>query len=73
VPSHRLQSGNEEMHLVTEADYHEVQLEHVRVIGKLQIDADLTTKVQEKFSEIATDDINRNPSDFIDRLPPKAS
>ncbi len=55
---------------VKHAKYHEAELAATRTIGKLDIDRQLTTQVQEEFTRIVSDDIRKNPGGYIDRLPP---
>lgn len=69
--SHELDGSEGDIRDVKKSRYHEVELEHVRVIGKIEVDHELTKTVQNKFkTEVATD-INQNPSSYIDRITPQ--
>jgi hypothetical protein len=60
---------------VKKATYHQVDLEHLQVVGKIEIDHELTAAVQQKFKSEVVADIERNPSNYIERIqqkePPK--
>jgi len=59
---------NEESLQISNATYYENDLEETRVIGKLKIDRELHDKVQSQFAKYASDDIEKNPNAYIDRI-----
>lgn len=67
---HDLAGGSSAIQDVKEARYHEAELEHVRVVGKIEIDHELTTAVQQKFKTEVSSDIEINPSRYIERIKP---
>jgi hypothetical protein len=73
--SHELDGDGKLIQDVKKATYHQVDLEHLQVVGKIEIDHELTAAVQQKFQSEVVADIERNPSNYIERIqqkePPK--
>ena len=44
---------------------------HLQVVGKIEIDHELTASVQQKFKSEVVADIERNPSNYIERIQQK--
>jgi hypothetical protein len=68
--SHDLDSDGKHVQDVKTATYHQVELEHLQVIGKIEIDHELTAAVQQKFKTEVAADIEHNPSRYIERVQP---
>ena len=69
--THDLDEDGKLIQDVKKATYHQVDLEQLQVAGKINIDRELTAKVQQKFKSEVAVDIERNPSNYIERIQPK--
>jgi hypothetical protein len=68
--SHELDDKGEHIQDVKKARYHQVELEQMQVVGKIEIDHELTAAVQQKFKAEVAADIDSNPSRYIERVQP---
>jgi hypothetical protein len=68
--SHDLDSNGKYVQDIKKATYHQVELEHLQVVGKIDIDHELTAAVQQKFKTEVAADIEQNPSRYIERVQP---
>jgi hypothetical protein len=68
--SHELDTKGELIQDVKKARYHQVELEQLQVVGKIEIDHELTAAVQQKFKNEVAADIDTNPSRYIERVQP---
>jgi hypothetical protein len=68
--SHDLDSDGKYVQDVKKATYHQVELEQLQVVGKIDIDHELTAAVQQKFKTEVAADIEQNPSRYIERVQP---
>ena len=68
--SHDLDSDGKYVQDIKKATYHQVELEHLQVVGKIDIDHELTAAVQQKFKTEVAADIEQNPSRYIERVQP---
>jgi len=68
--SHDLDANGHLIQDVKKATYHQVELEQLQVVGKIEIDHELTAAVQNKFKAEVAADIERNPSRYIERIQP---
>jgi membrane associated rhomboid family serine protease len=66
--SHELDAKGELIQDVKKARYHQVELEQLQVVGKIEIDHELTAAVQQKFKTEVAADIENNPSRYIERV-----
>jgi membrane associated rhomboid family serine protease len=66
--SHELDEKGETIQDVKKARYHQVELEQLQVVGKIEIDHELTAAVQQKFKTEVAADIENNPSRYIERV-----
>lgn len=71
--SHELDAKGEMIQDVKKARYHQVELEQLQVVGKIEIDHELTAAVQQKFKTEVAADIENNPSRYIERVQPNQS
>lgn len=69
--SHDLDGNGQLIQDVKKATYHQVELEHLQVVGKIEIDHELTATVQQKFKTEVAADIEQNPSRYIERIQPE--
>ena len=69
--SHELDSKGDLIQDVKKATYHQVELEHLQVAGKIGVDHGLISKVHQNFQNEVGADIDRNPSNYIERIKPK--
>ena len=69
--THDLDDDGKLIQDVKKATYHQVDLEQLQVAGKINIDRELTANVQQKFKSEVVVDIERNPSNYIERIQPK--
>ncbi len=69
--SHELDGDGHLIQDVKKATYHQVELEQLQVVGKIEIDHELTAAVQQKFKAEVAADIENNPSRYIERIQPK--
>jgi hypothetical protein len=69
--SHDLDGNGQLIQDVKKATYHQVELEHLQVSGKINIDHELTAAVHQKFKSEVAADIENNPSRYIERVQPK--
>jgi membrane associated rhomboid family serine protease len=69
--NHELDGKGHLIQDVKKATYHQVELEHLQVVGKIEIDHELTAAVQQKFKAEVAADIESNPSRYIERVQPK--
>jgi hypothetical protein len=68
--SHELDDKGQLIQDVKKARYHQVELEQLQVVGKIEIDHELTAAVQQKFKTEVAADIESNPSRYIERVQP---
>ena len=68
--SHELGADGKLIQDVKRATYHQVEFEEQQVVGKIKIDIELTDAVQQKFKNEVVADIDRNPSQYIERIKP---
>ena len=68
--SHDLDSNGKYVQDIKKATYHQVELEQLQVVGKIDIDHELTAAVQQKFKTEVAADIEQNPSRYIERVQP---
>jgi hypothetical protein len=68
--SHELGADGKLIQDVKKATYHQVEFEEQQVVGKIKIDIELTDAVQQKFKNEVVADIDRNPSQYIERIKP---
>jgi len=68
--SHELGADGKLIQDVKKATYHQVEFEEQQVVGKIKIDLELTDAVQQKFKNEVVADIDRNPSQYIERIKP---
>jgi hypothetical protein len=66
--SHELDAKGQLIQDVKKARYHQVELEQLQVVGKIEIDHELTSAVQQKFKTEVAADIESNPSRYIERV-----
>jgi hypothetical protein len=71
--SHELDAKGVLIQDVKKARYHQVELEQLQVVGKIEIDHELTAAVQQKFKTEVAADIENNPSRYIERVQPNQS
>lgn len=71
--THELDAKGELIQDVKKARYHQVELEQLQVVGKIEIDHELTAAVQQKFKTEVAADIENNPSRYIERVQPNQS
>jgi membrane associated rhomboid family serine protease len=71
--NHELDAKGQLIQDVKKARYHQVELEQLQVVGKIEIDHELTAAVQQKFKTEVAADIENNPSRYIERVQPNQS
>lgn len=66
--NHDLDAKGQFIQDVKKARYLQVELEGQQILGKLEVDQELTAAVQKKFKTEVAADIDRNPSSYIERV-----